>query len=473
MELHHAAKQNTSKKNSPVSNYTRLQPEEDLLNHSRLSFLDEKKVKKPAKSSSTQPQLPPQAPAASGKKALPGASKISNTSQPRSLPPGSEGPDPLLLNSRYGSCMVLGKSGTGKTTLLREAVSRHLARPEVKRLFVYNDRDRQYERAKSFSALSDLEHIPPNSLVVLEDIITLRPKEEEFVRQLLNFGCQHKDLHAFVVTHHLHKTRLFSTLPSFNYIVITSHRSNIPLAKIALGYFALSKSFSDRILNYMLSSADSASIGSFFVLDVQKMDFYYAPNFASLDSLANPGALRKVASSISDFLPDNSESQESGDPSQHQQPASLGSPLAASPFSSSSRSGPDYSKAGARRSGRDRTQTERLLEKFQYFSSSVDKPQEAHFLLKMILGCLPRELVREHDLTFSFQRRSGESDRVSIIDYVVALLDESSPPINKKLVFFHNYLAKHCCVPSVFRKNKNFSSTKSAKAKCGSSYYQF
>lgn len=335
--------------------------------------------------------------------------------------------DPAILQADYGSCLIVGKSGTGKTSLLQSIVERQLKRPNMKRLFVYNDRDAQYKVGKTLSSLADLPHVPRNSIVILEDVIALKKKEEEVVRSLLNFYCHHHSLIAYVVTHHVHRTSLLGMLPFFHYLIFTNHRSNGPLIKLCLAHFHIEKPKVEKALEKFQSEVDSSpGYGSYFVFDCKRFDFYGAPSFEALE--------RGGAESLKLLV---------GESAQLDRQTSQGEP--------------DHVGESEKPSGRSGEATDKLVEKFKFFSGSIDRPQEAQFLLKMILNCLPPRLVRLHDLTFEFQRKDGEADRVSIVDYVVSLLDERSPPVNKKLLFFHHYLSKHCCVPSFAQKNKNFS----------------
>lgn len=354
--------------------------------------------------------------------------------------------DPTLVGSPYGSCLVIGKSGTGKTTLLRSVVDLQLKRPEVKRLFVFNDKDNQYDRGKKLSSFADLRAVPPHSMVILEDVIVLRKREEDILRLLLNFDCHHKKIHAFVVAHHVYKTSLLNMLPFFHYIIFTSHKSNAPLVKVCLSSFHLDKAEMDKIVNFVQSSVDERSDDGYFVFDCTSLNFYRAPYFESLLPDKSAGEMQPVAG---ESLRATSRSSDL-----HSHQASLSASAAASTSTSTHAS--DESRARSSRHGTSSaSSSDKLLEKFKFFSDGVERPQ-AQFLLRMILNCLPQDLVRGHDLTFAFQRKNGSDDRVSVVDYVVSLLDETSPPVDKKLLFFHRYLSKHCCVPSFFQKNKNF-----------------
>lgn len=365
--------------------------------------------------------------------------KIKNKNEKKleEFPLSSDEADPALLEAPYGSCLILGKSGTGKTTLLKNITDLQLKRREVKKLFVLNDRDHQHSRGKSISALADLRLLPKHCMVILEDVISLKKKEEEFVRQLLNYDCHHKQIFAYVVAHHVYRTSLLGMLPFFHYIIFTSHRSNVPLIKISLTHFHLDKSELDKIVNYVQANAEGSSGESYFVFDCRHMDFYKAPSFEAFmpESRAD---LQLVAGN-----------------------STRASSLESSATHTGQSFGSELQSRGRRESEVSRLSSpseisEKMLEKFKFFSASLDKPVEAQFLLRMILSCLPSELVREHDLTFNFQRKNGFSDKVSIVDYVVSLLDESSPPVTKELLFFHRYLSKHCCVPAFFQKNKNY-----------------
>ena len=75
-------------------------------------------------------------------------------------------------------------------------------------------------------------------------------------------------------------------------------------------------------------------------------------------------------------------------------------------------------------------------------------------IFNLIAPHLPRNL-RPGDLTVLLKKSStGKKIRISIVDYVAALLNTDAKP-TQEMASFHLYLRQRVMIPRVFQKNKN------------------
>jgi len=174
------------------------------------------------------------------------------------LPPSCQAADPSLERSQYGSVLIIGRSGTGKSSLLKQLVQRL---PQDRSLYLVNvksDEKETYERlhaggsAKVTSlSLDSLGKIASRSMVIVEDIITMKEKEQAKLREAVNYTAHHKKCKLFCVTHTVFKTGIFSLMPLFHYIVFTSSPANGPVIKQTFAQFGISKTESENLVLQM------------------------------------------------------------------------------------------------------------------------------------------------------------------------------------------------------------------------------
>lgn len=170
-------------------------------------------------------------------------------------PPSTISCDPSLERSQYGSVLIIGRSGTGKSSLLKQLVQRL---PKAKHLYLINvkaDEREAYEKIHAGGpekvrsvALSNLRAISGRSMVIVEDIISMKEKEQTSLREAVNYTAHHKKCKLFCVTHTVFKTGIYSLMPLFHYIVFTSSPANGPILRQTFAQFGLPKQESENIV---------------------------------------------------------------------------------------------------------------------------------------------------------------------------------------------------------------------------------
>ena len=96
----------------------------------------------------------------------------------------------------------------------------------------------------------ELEDAVKKSCVIVEDIIHISIKDEEKLRYAINYQAHHKTQKIICASHAIFKTKIFSLLGYFNFIIFTSAIANIPTLRNILNYFKVEKSEINRWLNF-------------------------------------------------------------------------------------------------------------------------------------------------------------------------------------------------------------------------------
>lgn len=152
--------------------------------------------------------------------------------------------DPLLLDSEWGSSLFVGVSGTGKTTLMLAALRRHLKNKTVrsKRIYCINTRGSEYDvLGGGRAAIDKISSLPKKSFLVVEDIIDLNRKNEVLLRTTLNVNLHHRLQRMFAATHSNVKTRLWSNVQYFDYIIFPAEKANHVNFRSIINHFRLGK----------------------------------------------------------------------------------------------------------------------------------------------------------------------------------------------------------------------------------------
>ena len=348
-------------------------------------------------------------------------------------------PDPLLASADYGSCLILGRSGSGKSSLLKESVSLMRRASADSRKFIPQQPPQQQQRQRrrkiklvTVNAKSDeydqlgsgrrppkrLEYkslcrAPKHSVVIIEDIISMSIAEERCLRQLLNYDCHHKRIKVFMIAHHVYKTSIHSLLAFFNYILFTSDHTNVPLIRITLMYFKIN---SEQIANWIDKfKSHPANYTTFFFFDCKNLSFNTVSGVDNLLRGTNVEVIGVAGITDSD---------------------SSDAAAAASLIRSN------------------------LQQRFDKFVAGQARTKaNASAIFSMIIHCLPLKLIREHDLTLVFgskspaQPQSLTRNRVSFVDYIDALLTADLVPDNK-IIFLHKFVQKSCQIPKMFILNQ-------------------
>ena len=313
------------------------------------------------------------------------------------------------------------RSGTGKSTLLKSLVGALNADAKVKTLYLLNvGASETASYSKLFHTVAKLDNFEllsqtkKNSVVLVEDIISIDKSDEQSLRKVLNYDAHHKRQKIFCVSHSIYKTSLWSCLSFFHYIIFTSAPSNIPVIRFTLNYFKIEKSQLESWLNKFVSLGKNGRQGVYFFFDCVKMTFNLSldTGFTQLSCLGTAG-LSESASPTSEVSEDKSNS------------------------------------LAAKKS---------LQESFETMADSLgDKKSAAKAIFAVLLKSVSPHLIRARDLSFAFKTKRGGEIRFSLLDYLATLVD-SEAHISPPLKAFHKYVQKFCHIPKIFVANKAFES---------------
>lgn len=315
-------------------------------------------------------------------------------------------PTPNLKKCKYGCVLLLGGSGTGKSHGLKQMIAdlQVSAGKNSPHLYSINVRDQEYlDEFKQHTPISfdKINLVRNNSIVIVEDIITLNTKEEISLRQLLNWQAHHKELKVFCVSHNIFKTKLFNTISYFHYVVFTSSLSNLAVIKNCLSYFQVTPEVWEHLQSKIKTFEGKQ--GVYFFFDTNKRAFYVTNN------LLDPGSTRLLAHAEKSVDSTNQKAEKI---------------------------------------------KQELQKRFELFFKGRENAPQANAVFSILVNCLNPEHVRLVDLTLKFNSARGIR-RVSLVDYINSLLDArpSAQPDQSQLVV-HNYIKSHCKIPEIFLLNK-------------------
>lgn len=250
---------------------------------------------------------------------------------------------------------------------------------------------------------SNLLKVPSKSHIFIEDIVYMNTKDEQTFRHCLNYDAHHKSLKVYAVTHTIHKTKIFSTIPLFHFLIFTSALSNVPVFRYVLDFFKLEKHIISLWINTFKKYATNMILGIYFIIDCATLKLYISKNF-----------LRTCT-----FLID-SEGK-----------STLKSTLYETDF-------------------------ENCIKSFERFVEGHTQKALARSLFSVILKSGVK--INCTDFTTVFKTKRNDLIKISIVDYIFCLLDENhtEPTLDCKVL--HNYLLRHskCVLPKTFIKNKKF-----------------
>ena len=306
---------------------------------------------------------------------------------------------PNLLEAPYGSVLILGGTGSGKTFGLKSILSSLLASNLV-RLYTINVKDSEYvddfKNNHSRIQLDSKDSIKPGSVVVVEDIIDLKTKDEIALRVLLNYDAHHKKLKVFCVSHNIFKTKLYNTISYFNFLMFTSSLGNLYVLKKCLAYYQIEPELAEAWVEKF--KMFQGKQGIYFFFDSSQRLFYATNNL--LDSHSNK------------------------------------------PILAQSKNGGDAEKKRLA-----------LQNRFELFFKGRKNYSQAVAVFSIMNQCLDPEQFKLVDLTVKFRSKNGgEVKSVSVIDYIDCLLDPEAQPTQAQEIL-HNFVRSHCTIPKIFVLN--------------------
>lgn len=326
-----------------------------------------------------------------------------------------------------GYCFT--RSGTGKSSLLKKILLQ--SKTTNHQLLVYCVNVGPVELAEYKDDLGSKRVIPlsfsqlsttrPNSTIIFEDIIYLTPANEKTLRQCLNFDAHHKAQKVFCVTHSVQKTAVWSLLPFFHYLIFSNSPSNKPVIRTCLKtVFKMDASIVENWLVQFLAltKTNRESKNCYFYFDTSLMKFYFTLDL--LNSITNSRQLSDTST-----IPDLSSGR--------------------------------VDALAAQEKEKNELQKTFLESKFDKFTETHLLRAQAAAVFSILINCLNLSLVRDHDLTISFQSNLvRKTKRISLVDYILCLLDSAGNPPSQDLLVLHNYLKTFCNIPSIFVSNPHF-----------------
>ena len=312
---------------------------------------------------------------------------------------------PNLVDVEYGSVLLLGGTGTGKTYGLKSMLKTLMGSSSKISLYTINVKDSEYmddlKKNHISTTFEKSSSIKPGSIVVVEDIIDLRPKEEIALRQMLNWEAHHKKLKIFCVSHNIFKTKLYNTISYFTFVMFTSSLGNLFVLSKCLGYFQLEPA----IINSWVEKIKMfrGALGVYIYFDVSQRNLYATNNLTGTEFSKQIGS-----------------SEESSNSKVDQEKKRLA-----------------------------------LQARFELFFKGRKNGQQAMAVFSILNQCLEPDLIKAIDLTLNFNSKEGIKG-VSIIDYIDSMLDSDSRPPSTAQLVLHNYVRERCTIPKIFLLNTNF-----------------
>jgi energy-coupling factor transporter ATP-binding protein EcfA2 len=353
-------------------------------------------------------------------------------------------PDPSLEGLAHGTTLIIGRSGTGKSSLLKTLVSRiDNSSVAIYLINVRPDETSEYKKLTKCpiesTTLEGAKKVRPRSIIIVEDIISLKNREQTSLRETLNYIAHHKKCKVYCVTHGIYKTGLFTAMTFFNFLVFTNSPANAPIVKQALERFALSKQEVGQCVNNLMhfaSASNSESLEAlrkiYFFWDCTRMRFGMSEDTLLPGSLYYIDGRAAAASSSSKTLKNELSTKASNSD------GTAGDDAA------------DGKKRAWNRSSKEREKTKRFFERF--FARPCDRRRASAIFELLMSSSIARRALDPATLTLRFRRGLGKSARkegpvqISLVDYVHTLLTADAR-ITAKDRTAHSFVTSVCQLP--------------------------
>lgn len=351
-------------------------------------------------------------------------------------------PDPSLESLTHGTCLIIGRSGTGKSSLLKTLVSR-LANKK-NRIYLINvrpDETAEYKKLTTLQVetitLEGAKKVRPRSILIIEDIISLKDREQTSLRETLNYIAHHKKCKVYCVTHGIFKTGLFTAMTFFNFLIFTNSPANAPIVKQALERFALEKHEVATCVTNLMHFASSSNTQS--TESLRKIYFFWdctRMRFGMSENTLLPGTLYYIDARAAS----SKSSKKAGDEKVTFEACPGGKRL----WNSNSK---------------ERDKTKKFFERF--FVKPGDRRRASAIFELLMSSGIARRALDPATLTLCF-RRSLKSDsaqkgpvKISLVDYVHTLLSVDGR-VNAKDRTAHLFVTSVCQLPLSCVVNKSW-----------------
>lgn len=340
-------------------------------------------------------------------------------------------PDPTLETLTHGTCLIVGRSCTGKSSLLRTLVGRWQGKSS--RLYLVNVRPDEVAEYKKLTSraveclnLEQLKSVKKNSVILIEDIISLKEREQTALREALNYVAHHKRCKVYCVTHGIFKTGLFTASTLFNFLIFTNSPSNIPVVRQALDRFAIEKESISTCLKNMTHFSNS--LGRARPDSIRRIYYFWDTTrmrFGMTENAFLPGTLSYI-----DGLG--------------------GQAAAASQKKTGCKKSRSEEAAASATSSSQATTADRAKKYFERFFVGASERRRAGALFEMLMSNpTARRATDLANLTLKFRtgpRRERSVESVSLVDYIHVLLAPDAR-VTPKLQAVHNFVTSVCQLP--------------------------
>jgi len=297
----------------------------------------------------------------------------------------------------------------------------------------YKKHHKKTRAAESSSLKEAMATFERGSYIVIEDIINLAKKEEEALRQLINFQAHHDSLRIICVAHMLFRNKMLTLVPLFNYLVFTLTLTGRALLKQAAvhGFYLEPTRSSTWIKLFTGACKKWGEHGGCVVISCHDVTLYHLDN----QRVSTILEADKEVGSVSELESSNTRKGNSEVRGSKRMKFDAGSEVTFE-------------------------DTKKLCERFNSCFKFHEHSSTANAIFSIIVKVLAGEsCFRPFDFTVSFKqtRRPGTVKRISVIDFVDSLLDaRPSAPASKEFKVLNNYLAERCKIPRLFVFNPHF-----------------
>ena len=203
------------------------------------------------------------------------------------------------------------RSATGKSTLLKQLVANTERKTNLYLVNVKGEETAFYEKKHlktQSTSFAGIKKIKRNSLVIVEDLISMKKEEEIELRNAVNYTVHHSQSKLFCVSHTITRTGIYSMVGLFSYIIFTGSASNIPVIRVCLRYFKIENEIVTKWLSFIKKHSRRATSNwdPYYFFDCTKMVFCSATNLLSMSGL-------KIIGDLHDYNESDDNDDDDGD----------------------------------------------------------------------------------------------------------------------------------------------------------------
>ena len=363
------------------------------------------------------------------------------------------------------------RSATGKSTLLKQLVANTERKTNLYLVNVKGEETAFYEKKHlktQSTSFAGIKKIKRNSLVIVEDLISMKKEEEIELRNAVNYTVHHSQSKLFCVSHTITRTGIYSMVGLFSYIIFTGSASNIPVIRVCLRYFKIENEIVTKWLSFIKKHSRRATSNwdPYYFFDCTKMVFCSATNLLSMSGLKIIGDLHDYNESDDDDDDDGDEDdvdyEGNGNLSIAQRgrlrggPSNQKLPVTSSDWLKTSSKEKRNKFALKKQREWEARRKDLIKSNFAAFFHGHQLQSQASAIFSIIADKFGATRIDPADLSISFQKSNSKAKKkISTVDYVASLLlPEKKPPLDHLVL--HNFVSKHCVIPISCIRNRNF-----------------